>query len=112
MLDCHPPAGGFARKIAFYECRILMLAMVAAWRWDRNDQLPNGQREARRFLSELRAARSGATFSTPLSHWTDTYISRLVEAAIAIDVGLVLENRHAGADGIRVARPNLAGEAE
>jgi hypothetical protein len=33
-----------------YEWRILMLAMVAAWRWDRNDQLPNGQQEARRFL--------------------------------------------------------------
>jgi aminoglycoside phosphotransferase (APT) family kinase protein len=54
------------------ECRILMLAMVAAWRWDRNDQLPNGQQEARKFLSELRAARSGATFSTPLSRWTET----------------------------------------
>ena len=47
-----------------YECRILMLAMVAAWRCDRDDQLPNGQQEARRFLSELRAARSGATFSS------------------------------------------------
>jgi aminoglycoside phosphotransferase (APT) family kinase protein len=54
-----------------HECRILMLAMVAAWRWDRNDQLPNGQQEARRFLSELRAARSGATFSTLLPRWTD-----------------------------------------
>jgi aminoglycoside phosphotransferase (APT) family kinase protein len=55
-----------------YECRILMLAMVAAWRWDRNDQLPNGQQEARRFLGELRAAQSGASFSTSLSRWTDT----------------------------------------
>jgi aminoglycoside phosphotransferase (APT) family kinase protein len=52
-----------------HECRILMLAMVAAWRSDRNDQLPNGQQEARRFLRELRAARSGATFSTPLWRW-------------------------------------------
>ena len=25
------------------ECRILMLAMVTAWRWDRDDQLPNGR---------------------------------------------------------------------
>jgi aminoglycoside phosphotransferase (APT) family kinase protein len=54
------------------ECRILMLAMVAAWRWDRNDQLPNGQQEARRFLSELRAALSGAPFLTPLVRWSDT----------------------------------------
>ncbi len=55
-----------------HECRILMLAMVAAWRWDRNDQLPNGQQEARRFLGQLRAALSGAPFLTPLAGWSDT----------------------------------------
>ena len=27
------------------ECRVLMLAMVAAWRWDRNDQFPNGHKQ-------------------------------------------------------------------
>jgi hypothetical protein len=37
------------------ECRILALAMVAAWRWDPGDQLPNGQRAARELLSALRA---------------------------------------------------------
>jgi thiamine kinase-like enzyme len=36
------------------ECRILVLAMVAAWRWDKGDQLPNGQRAARRLLNALR----------------------------------------------------------
>jgi hypothetical protein len=36
------------------ECRILVLAMVAAWRWDRCDQLPNGPRAARELLSTLR----------------------------------------------------------
>jgi aminoglycoside phosphotransferase (APT) family kinase protein len=36
------------------ECRILVLAMVAAWRWDPDDQLPNGQRAAREFISALR----------------------------------------------------------
>jgi hypothetical protein len=36
------------------ECRILVLAMVAAWRWDPDDQLPNGQRAARELLSALR----------------------------------------------------------
>jgi thiamine kinase-like enzyme len=25
------------------ECQILMLAMVAAWRWNRDDQFPNGR---------------------------------------------------------------------
>ena len=54
------------------ECRVLMLAMVAAWRWDRNDQLPNGRQAAREFVSELRAALSGAPFSTGLPRWTDT----------------------------------------
>jgi aminoglycoside phosphotransferase (APT) family kinase protein len=38
------------------ECRILMLAMVIAWRWDRNDQLPNGGQLATEWLSQLRAA--------------------------------------------------------
>ena len=36
------------------ECRILVLAMVAAWRWDPGDQFPNGQRAARKLLSALR----------------------------------------------------------
>jgi thiamine kinase-like enzyme len=36
------------------ECRILVLAMVAAWRLDPGDQLPNGQRAARELLNALR----------------------------------------------------------
>jgi Ser/Thr protein kinase RdoA (MazF antagonist) len=36
------------------ECRNLVLAMVAAWRWDPDDQFPNGQRAARELLSALR----------------------------------------------------------
>ena len=36
------------------QCRVLVLAMVAAWRWDPGDQLPNGQRAARELLSALR----------------------------------------------------------
>ncbi|MBE0609432.1 MAG: phosphotransferase [Dehalococcoidia bacterium] len=37
-------------------CWVLMLAMVAAWRWDRLDHFPNGRRMGVEFLSELRAA--------------------------------------------------------
>jgi len=36
------------------ECRILVLAMVAAWRWDPGDQLPDGQRAARELVCALR----------------------------------------------------------
>ena len=36
------------------ECRGLVLAMVAAWRWDRGDRFPNGQRAARALLNALR----------------------------------------------------------
>jgi len=36
------------------ECRALVLAMVAAWRWDRDDQYPNGRRAGTEFLSALR----------------------------------------------------------
>lgn len=39
-----------------FECRILMLAMVATWRWDRDDQLPNGRRMGTELLSQIRAA--------------------------------------------------------
>lgn len=38
------------------ECRILVLAMITAWRWDRDDQLPNGRRLGTQWLSEIRAA--------------------------------------------------------
>ena len=36
------------------ECRGLVLAMVAAWRWDPGDQFPNGHRAGRALLSALR----------------------------------------------------------
>jgi hypothetical protein len=37
-----------------HECRILSLAMVAAWRSDATDQLPDGERAGRDLLSALR----------------------------------------------------------
>ena len=37
------------------ECRILVLAMITAWRWDRGDQFPNGRRLGTEWLGELRA---------------------------------------------------------
>ena len=36
------------------ECRLLVLGMVAAWRWDRDDRFPNGERAARELLRALR----------------------------------------------------------
>ena len=38
------------------ECRILVLAMIATWRWDRGDQLPNGHELGTQWLSQIRAA--------------------------------------------------------
>ncbi len=38
------------------ECRILVLAMITTWRWDRGDQFPNGRRLGTEWLSQLRAA--------------------------------------------------------
>jgi hypothetical protein len=43
------------------ECRLLVLAMVAAWRWDPGDQLPDGQRAGRELLSALRKGPPWAT---------------------------------------------------
>lgn len=38
------------------ECRILVLAVITTWRWDRDDQLPNGRRLGTEWLSRIRAA--------------------------------------------------------
>lgn len=38
------------------ECRVLVLAMVATWRWDRDDQLPNGRQLGMEWLGQVRAA--------------------------------------------------------
>jgi hypothetical protein len=38
------------------ECRILMLALITAWRWDRDDQFPNGRALGAQWLSQLRTA--------------------------------------------------------
>ena len=37
------------------ECRALVLAMVAAWRWDAADEFPNGRQWGHTFVSALRA---------------------------------------------------------
>jgi Ser/Thr protein kinase RdoA (MazF antagonist) len=37
------------------DCRLLVLAMVTAWRWDSEDQYPDGQRAGRELLGGLRA---------------------------------------------------------
>jgi len=37
------------------DCRALVLAMVAAWRFDRGDQLPDGERFGRALIAALRA---------------------------------------------------------
>ena len=38
------------------KCRILVLAMITTWRWDRDDQLPNGRQLGTEWLSQIRAA--------------------------------------------------------
>jgi len=38
------------------ECHVLVLAMITAWRWDRDDELPNGRRLALDWLGEMRFA--------------------------------------------------------
>ncbi|MFE7274715.1 phosphotransferase enzyme family protein [Streptomyces sp. NPDC057623] len=44
------------RQDLLRECRILMLAMITAWRWDRGDQLPNGRLLGAQWLGQIRAA--------------------------------------------------------
>ena len=49
----HYPA---ANQDLLRECRILMLAMITTWRWDRDDQLPNGRGLGIEGLSQIRGA--------------------------------------------------------
>ncbi|MGW4404741.1 phosphotransferase [Nonomuraea sp. NPDC004702] len=37
------------------DCRILSRALAVSWRWDRDDQLPDGRRRGREWLAQLRA---------------------------------------------------------
>src|SRR4051794_11508278 len=46
------------------ECRILVLAMITTWRWDRGDQLPNGRRLGSEWLGQIRAALDGTCLDT------------------------------------------------
>jgi hypothetical protein len=38
------------------DCRVLKLAMITTWRWDRDDKLPHGRQRGIEWLSQLRAA--------------------------------------------------------
>ena len=38
------------------DCRTLVLAMITTWRWDRDDQLPNGRQLGTEWLSQIRTA--------------------------------------------------------
>lgn len=49
--DCYPNVGPSLLR----QCRLLVLAMVAAWRLDPEDQFPGGNRTLRELLSALRA---------------------------------------------------------
>jgi Ser/Thr protein kinase RdoA (MazF antagonist) len=44
------------------ECRQLILAMLAAWRWELGDQFPNGRRFGEEFLRLLREGPPWPTF--------------------------------------------------
>lgn len=38
------------------QCHILMLAMIVTWRWERDDQLPNGRQLGEEWLNQMRQA--------------------------------------------------------
>jgi thiamine kinase-like enzyme len=41
------------------DCRVLALAVATTWRWDRNDQLPNGRELGVQWLTQIRATLDG-----------------------------------------------------
>jgi hypothetical protein len=52
-VSAHYPA---AAEDLLDECRMLMLAMIITWRWDRDDRLPNGRALAAEWTADLRAS--------------------------------------------------------
>jgi hypothetical protein len=65
----HAPAGVSERypgvsQDLLRECRTLVLAMITTWRWDRDDQLPNGHQLGTEWLSQLRAGLNGNPLDT------------------------------------------------
>jgi hypothetical protein len=56
-----------ADRELIHECRRLVLAMVAAWRWDTDDQFPNGERAGRALLGVLRAGPPWPTLDVVLN---------------------------------------------
>jgi Ser/Thr protein kinase RdoA (MazF antagonist) len=50
VAGCYPVAD----QALLQECRRLVLAMVAAWRWDAGDEFPNGPRAGQDLLATLR----------------------------------------------------------
>jgi hypothetical protein len=58
------------------ECRGLVIAMVAAWRWDRGDQFPDGQRAGIELLAALREGPPWPSLDT---------LSRLLEQRRAVE---------------------------
>jgi hypothetical protein len=53
------------------DCRRLVLAMVAAWRWDVRDQFPSGHRWGRELLTALRSGPPWPTLDALQSRFTD-----------------------------------------
>ena len=46
-----------ADRLQLRDCRILMLAMIAAWRADRDDEFSNGREKRDALIREIRTAR-------------------------------------------------------
>jgi phosphotransferase family enzyme len=51
-------------QVLLQECRRLVLAMVAAWRWDVHDEFPNGRHQGRNIVGLLRAGPPWPTLDT------------------------------------------------
>ncbi|MEE1941202.1 aminoglycoside phosphotransferase family protein [Streptomyces sp. TRM 70361] len=54
-----------ADQVLLRQCRILVLAMITTWRWDRDDQLPGGRRLGTQWLGRIRAAPGRDGLDTP-----------------------------------------------
>jgi len=55
------------------ECRIVMLAMITTWRWNRDDQLPNGRCSAGSGSARCEQRSIATDWILRLDRWTKSH---------------------------------------
>ena len=93
------------------DCRTLVLAMITTWRWDRDDQLPNGRQLGTEWLSQIRSRSADGRSGDELSGCGQPVAEGRQLQSVAYLAGQAVELRTAAIGrvllGIEQADPHL-----